>query len=82
LSATGNPARPLIFAVDEVIAGIKSVMRAPALCDESGVGFAARLAGNSTLLWSHHSILRNDETWLPKWSGDDFPLDFRRSVLA
>jgi hypothetical protein len=39
-------------------------------CDESGVGFAAHLAENSTPLWSHHSILRSDETWLPEWSGN------------
>ena len=41
-------------------------MRQP-FCDESGVRFATRLAENSTLLWSHHSILRSDETWLPEW---------------
>jgi hypothetical protein len=28
------------------------------------------LAENSTPLWSHHSILRSDETWLPEWSGN------------
>ena len=32
-------------------------------CDESGVGFGARLAKNSTPLWSRHSILRSDETY-------------------
>jgi len=47
-----------------------SVVRQP-FCDESGVEFGARrLAENSTLLWSHHSILRSDETWLPEWSGN------------
>ena len=45
-----------------------SVVRQP-ICDENGVEFAARLAENSTPLWSHHSILRRDETWLPEWSG-------------
>src|ERR1017187_2588577 len=45
-----------------------SVVRQP-ICDENGVEFAARLAENSTPLWSHHSILRSDETWLPEWSG-------------
>ena len=45
-------------------------MRQP-ICDESGVGFGTRrLAENSTLLWSNHSILRNDETWPPEWSGN------------
>jgi hypothetical protein len=45
-------------------------MRQP-VCDESGVEFGARrLAENSTPLWSHHSILRSDETWLPEWSGN------------
>ena len=39
-------------------------------CDESGVGFAALLAENSTPLWSHHSVSRSDGTWLPKWSGN------------
>src|ERR1035437_5759840 len=39
-------------------------------CDESGVGFGALLAENSTPLWSHHSIPRRDETWLPEWSGN------------
>jgi hypothetical protein len=43
-------------------------MRQP-FCDENGVGFVARLAENATPLWSHHSILRRDETWLPEWSG-------------
>jgi hypothetical protein len=38
-------------------------------CDGSGVGFGAYLAENSTPLWSHHSIPRSDETWLPEWSG-------------
>jgi len=41
---------------------------APAICDESGVGFAASLAENSTALWSHHSFLRSDGTWLSEWS--------------
>src|ERR1017187_1312667 len=45
-----------------------SVVRQP-ICDENGVEFAARLAENSTPLWSHHTILRRDETWLPEWSG-------------
>jgi hypothetical protein len=27
------------------------------------------LVENSTLLWSHHTILRSDETWLSEWSG-------------
>jgi len=38
-------------------------------CDENGVGFGACLAENSTPFWSHHSIPRRDETWLPEWSG-------------
>ena len=40
------------------------------MADERGVGFAAYLAENSTPLWSHHIILRSDETWLPEWSGN------------
>jgi hypothetical protein len=32
--------------------------------------FNTLLAENSTPLWSHHSILRSDETWLPEWSGN------------
>jgi len=39
-------------------------------CDESGVGFAAHLAENSMLLWSHHSNSAECETWLPEWSGN------------
>src|ERR1035437_1991482 len=39
-------------------------------CDESGVGFGALLAENSTPFWSHHLIRRSDETWLPEWSGN------------
>jgi hypothetical protein len=45
------------------------VCGAPALCDESGVGFGAYMAENSTTLWSHHLISRSDETWQPEWSG-------------
>jgi hypothetical protein len=30
---------------------------------------AAHLAENSTPLWSHHTILLSDETWLPEWGG-------------
>src|ERR1039458_9234573 len=49
-------------------------------CDESGVGFVAPRAENSTALWSHHSILRSDETWLSEWSGTD-PNAKRRSAF-
>jgi hypothetical protein len=52
------------------------------VCDESGVGFGARLAENSTLLWSHHSILRSDETWLPEWSGNLGGVQRWRSSVA
>ena len=45
-----------------------SVVRQP-VCDESGVGFGVAGAEKPTALWSHHSILRSDETWLPEWSG-------------
>ena len=38
-------------------------------CDESGVGFGVAGAEKPTALWSRHSILRSDETWLPEWSG-------------
>src|ERR1035437_2234851 len=38
-------------------------------CDERGVGFAACLAEKPTALWSCHSMLWSDETWLPEWSG-------------
>src|ERR1019366_5052158 len=38
-------------------------------CDESGVGFGACLAENSTPFWSNHLIRRSDEIWLPEWSG-------------
>jgi len=51
-------------------------------CDESGVGFAAYLAENSTPLWSHHSILRSDETWLPEWSGNLGGVQRWRSSVA
>ena len=39
-------------------------------CDGSGVGFGVAGAEKPTALWSHHSILRSDETWLPEWSGN------------
>jgi hypothetical protein len=58
------------------------VVRAPAFCDESGVGFAAQLAENSTPLWSHQSILRSDETWLPEWSGNLGGVQRWRSSVA
>jgi len=59
-----------------------SVVRQP-FCDESGVEFGARrLAENSTLLWSHHSILRSDETWLPEWSGNLGGVQRWRSSVA
>jgi hypothetical protein len=51
-------------------------------CDESSVGFGARLAENSTLLWSHHSILWSDETWLPEWSGNLGGVQRWRSSVA
>ena len=51
-------------------------------CDESGVGFAAHLAENSTPLWSHHSILRSDETWLPERSGNLGGVQRWRSSVA
>ena len=38
-------------------------------CDESGVECGMAGAEKPTALWSHHSILRSDETWLPEWSG-------------
>ena len=38
-------------------------------CDESGVGFGVAGAEKPTALWSDHSILVSDETWLPEWSG-------------
>jgi hypothetical protein len=42
-----------------------TMVRQP-FCDERGVGFGARrLAENSTPRWSHQTILRGDETWLP-----------------
>jgi hypothetical protein len=44
-------------------------MRQP-VCDESGVGFGVAGAEKPTALWSHHSILRSDETWLPERSDD------------
>ena len=43
-------------------------MRQPG-CDESGDGFGVAGAEKPTALWSHYSILRSDETWLPEWSG-------------
>jgi hypothetical protein len=52
-------------------------------CDESGVGFGARrLAENSTALWSHHSIPRSDEIWLPEWSGNLGGVQRWRSSVA
>jgi hypothetical protein len=56
-------------------------MRQP-FCDESGVGFAACLAEKPTALWSHHSILRSDETWLPEWSGNLGGVQRWRSSVA
>src|SRR5208283_4048390 len=56
-------------------------MRQP-FCDESGVGFGAHLAENTTPLWSHHSILRADETWLPEWSGNLGGVQRWRSSVA
>jgi hypothetical protein len=53
---------------DEVVRASATNQKPKAFCDESGVGFAAHLAENSTALWSHHIILRSDETWLPEWS--------------
>src|ERR1035437_159166 len=38
-------------------------------CDESGVGFGVAGAEKPTSLWSRHSILGSDGTWLPEWSG-------------
>ena len=43
-------------------------MRQP-FCDESGGGFGVAGAEKPTLLWSHQSVLRSDETWLTEWSG-------------
>jgi sugar lactone lactonase YvrE len=37
---------------------------------------------NSTPLWSHHSILRSDETWLPEWSGNLGGVQRWRSSVA
>jgi hypothetical protein len=54
---------------DEVVPASATNQKPKASCDESGVGFAAHLAENSTALWSHHLIRRSDETWLPEWSG-------------
>ena len=51
-----------------VAAASARCMRKPN-CDGSGVWFAAHLAENPTLFWSHHSVPRSDETWLPEWSG-------------
>jgi len=31
------------------------------IATRAALGFAARLAENSTLLWSHHAILQSDE---------------------
>jgi hypothetical protein len=48
--------------------GLRYQSETKASCDESGVGFSAHLTENSTPLWSHHTILRSDETWLPEWN--------------
>src|ERR1039458_2861151 len=61
---------------------VRLPVRAPAFCDESGVGFAAHLAENSTALWSRHSTLRSDETWLPEWSGNPGRVQRWRSSVA
>jgi hypothetical protein len=54
---------------DEIVPASATNQKPKASCDESGVEFGARrLAENSTALWSHHSIPRSDETWLPEWS--------------
>jgi hypothetical protein len=45
-------------------------------------GLAAPLAENSTAPWSHHSILRSDETWLPEWSGNLGGVQRWRSSIA
>jgi len=67
---------------DEVVPASAANQQPKASCDESGVGFAARLAENSTALWSHHSTMRSDETWLPEWSGNLGGVQRWRSSVA
>src|ERR1035441_3976274 len=43
--------------------------RAPAVLRRERRWVRSPLAENSTPFWSHHSIPRSDETWLPEWSG-------------
>ena len=43
--------------------------RAPAVLRRERRWVRSPLAENSTPLWSHHSVPRSDETWLPEWSG-------------
>jgi integrase len=45
------------------------VVRASVVLRQGYRWVRSHLAENSTPLWSHHSIPRRDETWLPEWSG-------------
>jgi hypothetical protein len=58
----------LLLIVVVVTASISPSVVCQPFCDESGVGFATHLAENIMPLWSHHLVLRSDETWLPEWS--------------
>src|ERR1019366_8382631 len=51
-----------------VIVGTKRVVRAPALLRRKRRWVRSPLAENSTPLWSHQTVRRSDETWLPEWS--------------
>jgi hypothetical protein len=52
------------------------------MLNDSGKVELALTAENSTPLWSHHSILRSYETWLPEWSGNLGGVQRWRSSVA
>jgi hypothetical protein len=55
---------------------------APARLRRERRSVRSHLAENSTPLWSHHSIPRSDETWLPEWSGNLGGVQRWRSSVA
>ena len=62
--------------VNEPVGGATAVLRRERRWVRS------HLAENSTPLWSHHLILRSDETWLPEWSGNLGGVQRWRSSVA
>ncbi len=58
------------WALAREVRGIRHwpALRSPLSAPRSPIS-AFALAEKPTPLWSHHFILRSDETWLPEWSG-------------